>query len=71
MKVTPEAATSARPFRPLGAFPADGGGFESTIGNTRCPPITSVPVCALIVIALTLPEYRTRVKSLFWGGRPG
>jgi hypothetical protein len=33
MWVTPAAAASVRPFRPLGVFPPGGGPFDSTIGN--------------------------------------
>ena len=51
---TPAAATAASPFPPPGLARSAGGGFDSAIGNSLRPPVTSAPVAASIVTLATV-----------------
>src|SRR5206468_4978995 len=50
--LAPAAATSVSASPPLGVLPPRGGGFESTIGNSRFPSIIRVPVARSILTVL-------------------
>jgi hypothetical protein len=63
-KFAPAAASSASAFRPLGAFPPGGGGFENTIGNTFLPSIRRVPVDRSIVTVL-IEHRQPRIRTGF------
>src|SRR6266566_1466539 len=52
-KLTPAAATSARPLRPPGVDPPGGGPFESTIGKSRDPSTSRAPVGATVTVLMS------------------